>query len=763
MSKPKTGLIWNAAPWTSRFRRRGDACLTAFQVEPKLASCAAPNCNHGIVAVADTDDSSPPVSWLMSVEYLMSNPLGEVEMEGHDMTRDQLIVEVSALKERAADLESSKEGLKRTVEALRGSQEVERRLIEENQLLTQTGQIVSSTLDIDEVYERFAAQMKKLVDFDRLAINIIDHEAGVFVFKYVSGLVQPGRQVPDVVALPNTQTEHVIATGRTLIRGNLVSDRQFAGDSSSVKLGFRSTIMLPLFHKGRILGTLSLRSRKINAFGSREQSILERLSDYIAPAMENAELYSQRTKAEVALRESEERYRSLFEESGDPVFISSQGIIVDANQAALDEFGFSREEAIGSNVEDRFVDPEDRTRFRKEMEQSGFVTDFEAQLRKKDGTVMDCLLTANRRPSSDGTAQGEVQGIVHDITDRKRAEDALRASEERYRELVETAQDVIFTASPEGMFTSINPAFESLTGWSRSEWLGKPFAELIHPDDLPQSLEMFHRVLGGERPPMFERRVLVKSGEYITGEFLTTPQLHDGKVVGIFGVARDISERKRAEEELLQQTRELAVLEERNRMAREIHDTMAQGFTGIVLQMEAAEQIMEDSTGALAERLNRARALAREGLQEARRSVWGLMPQALERLPFDAALQEEVRRFDAEGQEKTAFNQSGKRRELPPDVQTVLLRICQESLINVRRHAEAKEVSVNLEYHPQEVLLSVQDNGVGFDPATVQNEKRGVSFGLIGMRQRAEQLEAQLVVESTKNKGTLVQLTIPTL
>ena len=228
------------------------------------------------------------------------------------------------------------------------------------------------------------------------------------------------------------------------------------------------------------------------------------------------------------------------------------------------------------------------------------------------------------------------------------------------------------------------------------------------------------------------------------------------------GVVRDITESKLAEEAALQQTREVAVLEERNRMAREIHDTMAQGFSGIVLQMEAAEQSIEKSPDALGEHLNRARALAREGLQEARRSVWGLMPHALERLSLDAALQEEVRRFDAEGHAKIAFKQSGKRRDLPPDVQTVLLRICQESLTNIRRHAGASEVSVSLKYHAHEVLLSVQDNGVGFDPVTVQDQKSGVSFGLIGMRQRADQLEGQLVIDSAKSKGTLVQLTIPT-
>ena len=226
-------------------------------------------------------------------------------------------------------------------------------------------------------------------------------------------------------------------------------------------------------------------------------------------------------------------------------------------------------------------------------------------------------------------------------------------------------------------------------------------------------------------------------------------------------MVRDITESKLAEAEALQQTREVAVLEERNRMAREIHDTMAQGFTGIVLQMEAAEQSMETSPGELPEHLNRARTLARDGLQEARRSIWGLMPQALEHSTLDEALQEEVRRFDGEGQVKIDFTLSGKRRELPPDVQTVLLRVCQESLTNIRRHAEASEVTVHLKYGAHEVLLIVKDDGVGFDLPAVQIEKKGASFGLIGMRQRAEQINGKIIIDSAKTQGTAVRLTIP--
>ena len=336
----------------------------------------------------------------------------------------------------------------------------------------------------------------------------------------------------------------------------------------------------------------------------------------------------------------------------------------------------------------------------------------------------------------------------------------LRESEERYRELVETAPDVIYTVSTQGEITSLNPSFESITGWSRSEWLGKPFTDLIHPDDLAAATEQFQLVLQGEIPPSFERRVLAKSGDYLTGEFLTVPQWQDGTVIGVFGIGRDVTERKQAEQTLLEQTRELAVLGERNRFAREIHDTLAQGFTGIVLQLEAAEQVLGANAPEVQDHMARAKGLARESLQEARRSVWDLLPQALEQLPLDSAIREEVRRrFNGQG----SFSVSGEQRPLSPSVQTALLRICQEALANVSRHAAATRVSVKMAFHPDAVNLEVRDNGIGFDRTGAGgNDEPGGGFGLMGMEQRARQLGGTIVVDSEKGKGTVVEARIPT-
>jgi transcriptional regulator with GAF, ATPase, and Fis domain len=172
-----------------------------------------------------------------------------------------------ASKESYTDLEKKVEA---RTEELRLSQEAERQLVEENAILIRIGQIMSSTLDIDEVYDQFAQEVKKLVPFDRMSINVIDYAAGTFVFRYATGLIQPGRHIPDVIPLAGTLTEHVIKTGQPTILFSVIENPQFSGVENFLNMGLRSVIMLPLSSKGKIIGTLSLRSQQVGAYGARE-------------------------------------------------------------------------------------------------------------------------------------------------------------------------------------------------------------------------------------------------------------------------------------------------------------------------------------------------------------------------------------------------------------------------------------------------------------------------------------------------------------
>jgi PAS domain S-box-containing protein len=145
-----------------------------------------------------------------------------------------------------------------------------------------------------------------------------------------------------------------------------------------------------------------------------------------------------------------------------------------------------------------------------------------------------------------------IVGFCQDVTDRAEATLALQESEARFRELVETMSDLVFTVSPAGIITSLNSAFEQRSGWPRDEWIGKSFAPLIHPLDLPRALSYLSRALAGETLQFIEMRTVDRSGEYLVGEFAITPQVRAGTIVGAVGVVRDVTARRRSEEELRQ-------------------------------------------------------------------------------------------------------------------------------------------------------------------------------------------------------------------
>jgi len=213
---------------------------------------------------------------------------------------------------------------------------------------------------------------------------------------------------------------------------------------------------------------------------------------------------------------------------------------------------------------------------------------------------------------------------------------------------------------------------------------------------------------------------------------------------------------------LYQEMRSLAVTEERNRMAREIHDTLAQGFTGIILQLEATEQDMGDTvTEDVQKHLNQARSLARKSLAEARRSVWNLSPQALEQLKLDEAVQHEVDRFHHDNGIEATFALYGQKRDIPPDTGTAIFRICQEALANVAKHAQATQVDVSLNFENNEVELMVKDNGTGFEPGPEGKMGKAGGFGLISMRERALGQNGKFEVQSGKGEGTVIKVSIP--
>src|SRR5215471_13296874 len=208
------------------------------------------------------------------------------------------------------------------------------------------------------------------------------------------------------------------------------------------------------------------------------------------------------------------------------------------------------------------------------------------------------------------------------------------------------------------------------------------------------------------------------------------------------------------------ESRFAAVLAERNRIAREIHDSLAQGLAGISLQLELVAKMLASSADKASNHLNQARMLARQSLADARQSLWDLRSGGPESSDLPASLSVSARHLTAETGVQTRLQVHGTFRELDHDIESNLLRIGQEAITNAVKHARAQRIDISLEFARDIVRLSVRDNGSGFDPQQRLSTPDG-HFGLLGMRERAEQIGGTLTVSSSPDSGTEISAEVP--
>lgn len=211
--------------------------------------------------------------------------------------------------------------------------------------------------------------------------------------------------------------------------------------------------------------------------------------------------------------------------------------------------------------------------------------------------------------------------------------------------------------------------------------------------------------------------------------------------------------------ELAAAERRAGILEERQRLARDIHDTLAQGFTSIVMHLEAADQALPDDLGTLQKHLDRARETARNSLEQARRVVNALRPHSLDQRSLPDAIERTAVRWQEETGIPLTTTITGDPVPLHPDIEVTLLRATQEALANIRKHAQATAVQITLSYIDDVVVLDVQDNGVAFAGAAASPLSGG--YGLQAMRERAEQCGGSVTLESEPGEGTTVTVSIP--
>jgi PAS domain S-box-containing protein len=265
---------------------------------------------------------------------------------------------------------------------------------------------------------------------------------------------------------------------------------------------------------------------------------------------------TERKRAEEALRESEERYRTLFEESRDAIIVTQDNKIIAANQAALDLFDYTLEEMVGLDVQEIDVYPGERFRFQQEMEEKGFVRDYEVKLRKKKGTEIDCLFTATVRRASDNSILG-YQGIIHDITPRKALEEVWR----RYEFIVNTSKDFMTLIDRNHTYVAVNEAYCKVHKKTRAEMMGESVANVWGEERYQAQIKPYlDKCLSGEEAHYQGWFKVANLGRRCFDVAYYPYYGKDGTVTHAVVVSRDITERKWAEEEVQRRNRELVLL-----------------------------------------------------------------------------------------------------------------------------------------------------------------------------------------------------------
>jgi signal transduction histidine kinase len=255
--------------------------------------------------------------------------------------------------------------------------------------------------------------------------------------------------------------------------------------------------------------------------------------------------------------------------------------------------------------------------------------------------------------------------------------------------------------------------------------------------------------------------------------FLTMTVAASGTIMALFIYAiveqsqqqqRLIGELEATRHALAAAERQAGIMEERQRLAREIHDTIAQSFISITMHLEAAEAAFPGELSTLQRHLNQARRTARENLAEARRMLWALQPSALNRTSFVEVLTQLATRWTEESGAGTSMTTTGTVYPLRPEIEFTLLRAAQEALANARKYARASQVTLTLSYMDGTVALDVQDDGIGFDTAHLCVSPVGQpagGFGLKALRERVEQLGGMLSIESAPGEGTTIAVALP--
>jgi len=664
----------------------------------------------------------------------------------------------------------------------------EKRLRQRSAVFSRLGERLSAAADGPTAARIISEAADGLVGWDACTFDLY-YEKENAVVPLLNIDVVNGRRVDVPPAYAGPALSPRIA--RTIARGAQLILRQPGEGFSTDAVPFgdkarpsASLLFVPVREGARAIGVMSIQSYRPNAYTAQDLETLQALADHCGGALE-------RIHVTEALRQAEAKYRSIFENAVEGLYQSTPaGRFVTVNPAMARIFGYASPEEMMHGVTDIarqiYVEPEQREEWQHQLQERGHVTNFEHEARRRDGTRIWVCQNARRVTDAAGRTL-YYEGSVEDITERRRAEEALRENERRFRATFEQAAVGMAHVLPEGRFKRVNQKFCDITGYTRSELLERTFQDITHPDDLKVDTRFAERLLAGELSTYsMEKRYLRRDGSVVWIALTVSLVRGAGGAPDYFiAVVADISDRRSLEEQLRQSQKMEAIGQLAGGVAHDFNNILAV----MMIQTELAERVngvpeeVQDALRELRAAAQRAAHLTRQLLLFGRRQV--MQPRVLDvneivtslakmlqrvlgetvRLRLQLSDAPVVTRADPGMLEQVLMNLAINARDAMPDGGHLRIETAHRTVgeNEPRPHPEA----VPGRY----AVLAVGDTGCGipreilpriFEPFfTTKEPGKGTGLGLATVFSIVQQHRGWLDVRSAPGQGTRFEIFLP--
>ena len=470
---------------------------------------------------------------------------------------------------------------------------------------------------------------------------------------------------------------------------------------------------------------------------------------------------TERKRAEEAIKESEMRYRRIVETTNEGVWLLDSKLHTSyVNRQMAGMLGYEPGEMVGRSVFDfYFSEDVDHKRQVLTRREQGVREQFEERLRRRDGSELWVRMSATPMLGENSEFDGAF-AMVCDITERKRAEEAIKESEQRFRLMADSAPVMIWMSGLDRRPTYFNRPWLDFTGQSEAD-LQCDLAGIVHPEDYSRCHEIYCRGFDQRQPFAKECRLKRHDGQYRWMLDFGVPMFHeDGSFSGYIGSCVDITEQKLAEEALSSISRRLidAQEQERSRIARELHDDINQRLALMALELDRQRVDLGSNTSEMRSAMGKAIEQISDIAGDVHRMSHRLHSSNLNIIGLAAAAAGFCRELSKQQDVEVDFQCDGIAGEVPEAIALCMFRVLQESLQNAVRHSGAKHFKVSLAEFTNQIALAVCDEGRGFDPTEALKRS---GFGLTSMRERLKLVHGELSIESQLRKGTTIHARVP--